>query len=538
MDITGDNIRVDPVNGNTNSRRLLYLFAPRTYSNQQLRPYVYGFSEDNIDFLLGRGDTLSDAYKRKDVQNSEATAMMIRPDARGTTIDMTGFSACWTFVLILDLPNNYVGSIQYANGSKRMVYKGHCGDEPLAPGSQFMSTPILNPECRLFIHSREMIRVNDKTIGPFGMHAGMDIIGSTDVIDGCLDMCAENRELYLMTPADVLDKVAIPSIGDTATAAPALCAIANDRKAVAASLKDPGLHLRQILQGIDASASECETAEFAPHGADTFHGALSAATDCGLFKDSVTSQLSMMSSGESRINQAIDITNVLTLGEIDRIYPDIQVIPIMNGSSPMMMDIMDQSQVSKRNVYSSMAASAISSIAASCGLGSIGFMYQSYVPNSDALDKSGFQVVEKYTTLTYPPPNPEDYNRTIVAAVQLFRQKLQTDLVPFIKYVCGEFSLQAYYSFDQDTMVNLQFLDENNPGDAWFEAPMRLSSLTSTSVGNVDNFVSNGQSLNLFVAQVQGKTQKGALGLAAFDRPGIDMGNGGLNNTQLSGIFS
>ena len=67
----------------------------------------------------------------------------------------------------------------------------------------------------------------------------------------------------------------------------------------------------------------------------------------------------MMSSGESRVNQAIDITNVLTLGEIDRVYPDIQVIPIMNGSSPLMMDIMDQSQVSKRNVYSSMAASAI-----------------------------------------------------------------------------------------------------------------------------------------------------------------------------------
>jgi hypothetical protein len=121
----------------------------------------------------------------------------------------------------------------------------------------------------------------------------------------------------------------------------------------------------------------------------------------------------------------------------------------------------------------------------------------------------------------------------------MFRAKLQSDLVPFIKYICGEFSLQAYYSFDQDTMVNLQFLDENNPGDAWFEAPMRMSSLTSTSVGNVDNFIHNGQALNAFVAQVQGKTQKGALGLSAFDRPGIDFGNGvGVGSTPLSGIFS
>lgn len=535
MDITGSNIRVDPVN--SSHSRILYLFAPRRYSNQFLRPYVYGFSEATTDFLMGKGDTLHDAFKRKDVQNSELTAQMIRPDPMGTEIDMTGFSSCWTFVLILDIPNNYDSGILAAQGSKRLVFKGHCGDEPLSPNSAFMSTPVLNPECRMFVHSREILRINAKTINAFGMHPSMDVVGNTDVIDGSLGVSARNRELYLMTPSDVLDNVSIPSIGEAA-ATPALCAIANDRKPITASLKDPGLHLKQILQGIDATREECITAEFAPHGADSFHGALSSATDVGLFKDSVASQLSMMN-GVGMTEQAIEIRSVCTLGDIDRAFPDIQVLPIMNGENPMMMDIMDQGLPSKRTSYSSMAASAISSIAASCGLGSIGFMYQSYVPNSDNLDKSGFQVVEKYTTLTYPPPDPAAYNQTIVAAVQMFRAKLQSDLVPFIKYICGEFSLQAYYSFDQDTMVNLQFLDENNPGDAWFEAPMRMSSLTSTSVGNVDNFIHNGQALNAFVAQVQGKTQKGALGLSAFDRPGIDFGNGvGVGSTPLSGIFS
>ena len=535
MDITGSQLRVDPVNSNFS--RILYLFSPRAYSNQVLRPYVYGFSEATTDFLMGHGDTLTDAFKRKDVQNSERTAEMIRPDPIGTEIDMTGFSACWTFVLIIDLPNNYDSGILAAQGSKRLVFKGHCGDEPLAPNSAFMSTPVLNPDCRMFVHSREILRINAKTINAFGMHSSMDVIGNTDVIDGSLGVSARNRELYVMTPSDVLDNVSIPSIGQAA-AAPGLCAIANDRKTVTASLKDPGLHLRQILQGIDATREECITAEFAPHGADSFHGVLSGATDVGLFKDSVTSQLTQMNAA-GKADQAIEIRSVVTLGDIDRAFPDIKVLPIMNGGNPMMMDIMDQTLPSPRTSYSSMAASAISSIAASCGLGSIGFMYQSYVPNSDTLDKSGFQVVEKYTTLTYPPTDPAAYNQTIVAAVQLFRTKLQTDLVPFIKYICGEFSLQAYYSFDQDTMVNLQFLDDNNPGDAWFEAPMRMSSLTTTSVGNADNFIHNGQSLNLFVAQVQGKTQKGALGLTAFDRPGIDFGNGGgVAGTPLSGIFS
>lgn len=529
MDFTGAPTRVDPVSNS--HTRILYLFSPRMYSNQVLRPYIYGFSEETSDFLLGRGDTLTAAFNRKDVQNSEITAQMIRPDPIGTEIDMTGFSACWTFVLILDIPNNYNSGILAAEGSKRLVFKGHCGDEPIDPSSAFLSTPVINKECRLFVHSRNIVRVNPKMVNAFGMRSTMDVVGSTDVIDGAINMCSNNRELFLMTPSSVLDNVHVGGIGEVA-AAPALCSITNDRKPIAANLKDPGLHLRQILQGIDATNEECETAEFAPHGADTFSGALSSATDIAMFKDNVVSQLTMMN-GANLTEQGIELKSVVTIGDIDRTFPDMQVLPITNGENPMMLDIMDQTMPSKRTSYSSMAASAISTIAASCGLGSIGFMYQSYVPGSDNLDKSGFQVVEKYTSLTYPPVDPEAYNRTIVAAVQLFRTKLQNNLTPFIKYICGDFSLQAYYSFDQDTMVNLQFLDDVNPGDAWFEAPMRMSSLTSTSVGNQDNFCHNGQSMNLFVAQVQGRTQKGALGLAAFDRP-IE----GAYNNPISGIFS
>ena len=146
--------------------------------------------------------------------------------------------------------------------------------------------------------------------------------------------------------------------------------------------------------------------------------------------------------------------------------------------------------------------------------------------------------VVEYTTLSCPPSNPEMYNSTLVAAVQLFIMKIKSDLMPFIKYICVDFCIKAYYAMDRETMVDLQFLDDSasTNGDGWFQTPSRLSSLSTTSVGTKENFESNGHSLNSFVMQIQGKTQKGALGLEAFNRPGIDFGAPADN--ALNGLFS
>lgn len=535
MDFQGvnDPLRIDT--SNQGGWAKLYLYAPQLYGTQVLRPFVYGFTEDVAGVLLSKGDTLSDSIRRKDVMNTENIANIIKPDPVGTAIDMSTFSAMWSFVLILHIPNNMNSGILAADGSKLLIFRGHCGDEPIDPNSAWMSSPIVNPNCRLLVHSREILRDNPKSISAFGMRNTIDVCGNTDVIDGCLNVCSNNRELYTLTPSEVLENYSFRGV-DVASA-PGLCSITNDRKPIAADLKDPGLHLRQILQGIDASNEEAISSEFAPHGIDSFSGVLSPATDVMQFKESVVSQLSMMS-GPSNVEQGIEIRNVVTIGDIERAYPNLVVIPSqVEGTS--MMDIIPQDMVNKRTAYSSMAASAISSIAAGCGLGSIAFMFQSYDPaRGGDLDKTSHQVVPEYTTLSCPPSNPEMYNSTLVAAVQLFIMKIKSDLMPFIKYICGDFCIKAYYAMDRETMVDLQFLDDSasTNGDGWFQTPSRLSSLSTTSVGTKENFESNGHSLNSFVMQIQGKTQKGALGLEAFNRPGIDFGAPADN--ALNGLFS
>lgn len=526
-------LRIDPTQ--TGPWCKLYLYSPRIYGTQVLKPIVYGFTENSANFLLGKGDTLDDAIRRKDVINSPQVAEIMKPDGMGTPIDMTGFNSLWTFVLLIHIPNNYNGGILSAEGSKLLVFKGHCGDEPLDPNSAWMSTPIINRNCPLFVHSREILRDNPTQINAFGMRDTVDVCGVTDVIDGSLNMCSNSKELFLMTPSDVLENFSVR--GNNVTSAAGLCSITNDRKAVQTDLKNPGLHLKQILQGIDATNAETESAEYAPHGIDSFSGALSPATDATQYKQSVVNQLSMMN-GAANMEQGIEIRNVVTIGDVERQYPNMVVIP-QQICPTAQMDILPQDYVSKRTNYSSFAASAISAIAAGCGLSSISFQYQSYDPmRRSELNKSSFQVVSENVMLTCPPSNQALYADTLKATVQLFRIKFENDLVPFIKYVCGEFFLQAIYSTNGETVVNLQFLDDTHStnGDGWFETPARLSSLSSTSVGNQDNFNNNGHSLNAFVMHIQGQTQAGALGLAAFDRPGIDFGNAPVE-MPLAGAF-
>lgn len=527
----GDPLRIDT--SNQGGWAKLYLYAPQTYGTQVLRPFVYGFTEDVAGFLMDKGDSLGAAIKRKDVMNTENVANIIRPDPVGTSIDMTGFSSMWSFVLILHIPNNANSGILAAEGSKLLVFRGHCGDEPIDPSSAWMSTPIVNRNCGLIVHSREIVRDNPKFISAFGMRGSMDVVGTTDVIDGSLNMCANDHDLFLLTPSDVLGNYSYRGID--AASAPGLSSISNARTPISSNLKDPGLHLRQILQGIDASNEEISMAEFAPHGIDSFSGAMSAATDVAQYKENVVNQLTAMIGPDTE--QGIELKNIVTIGDVERAYPNMTVIP-SQINDPSMMDIIPQDAPSKRTAYSSMAASAISSIAAGCGLGSIAFMFQSYDPaRSGELDKTSHQVVPEYTTLTCPPSDPSMYNNTLRAAVELFMMKIKNDLAPFIKYVCGDFAIQAYYAFDRETMVDLQFLDDTptTNGGGWFQTPSRLSSLSTTSVGNKMNFENNGKSLNSFVMQIQGKTQKGALGLTAFDRP-LDFGAPVHNET--AGLFS
>ena len=110
--------------------------------------------------------------------------------------------------------------------------------------------------------------------------------------------------------------------------------------------------------------------------------------------------------------------------------------------------------------------------------------------------------------------------RTLMGAVEMFKVLFEKNVAPFIIPVVGNFEVMARYSVNGECQVNLKLLDFNmntNLSDtAFMETPMRLSGLTTTSVGSIDTFNNNGQSLNSLMLLTQGKTQANAMGLPAF----------------------
>ena len=507
------------LSGNNRGFAKLLLYSPRFYGNQVLRPFIYGFTEDATNKLLGCGDTLTKSFDREDVANSEAIANVIKPASEGTELDMSGYQQCWTFTLVINRPNNFNGGAFAARGSQTTIISGHCAQDPVSaisiPGSE-----NFNMDCPLIVHSREMINDGSETINAYGMHTPTDIICADDVLDPSMDQMAKDRNLYKMTPQDVLMNYGMTAGEVVQTEAN--CAMCNaDRVPIQMALKSPGTHLRQILQGLDTQNETVKLAELSPRGAGSL-GAINDVYDVDQYKTGVGNQLGQMSVGCMTQTNGIDVTGVFTIGDVARVYPDVTIITQRLPMYNQIGDIIPQATVDPQVQYSSMVSSATAAIAADCGLSSISFQYVSHDPaHRNDLDKSSFQVVPENTYLSSPPGDQETYNQVLVAAVSMFRMRFKKEVAPFILGVVGDFAVQVIYSINSETMVKLHLLENNltNFLDGWTEAPNRLSSLSTTSVGNVNDFQNNGHALNEFVLQVNGKTSVNAMGLPAFDMP-------------------
>ena len=136
---------------------ILFLYSPRIYGTQVLRPYVYSFSNEAVDKLLGAAPTMTEAFRRPDIASTEEVASCIKPDACGIGLNMDVASMMWTFLLFVRQPNNYNGVALKANGFNTAIMTGQCLDEPVGPMGS------INPDCRLMVHSRQVM--NARKIG-------------------------------------------------------------------------------------------------------------------------------------------------------------------------------------------------------------------------------------------------------------------------------------------------------------------------------------------------------------------------------------
>ena len=493
---------------------ILFLYTPRQYGTQVLRPYVYAFSERAVDKLLGGGDTMSDAFRRADIASSEEVASCIRPDPNGISLNMDVASMMWTFLLFIRTPNNYQGSVMQAHGFNTSIMTGQCLEEPIGPGG------AINENCRLMVHSRQIMN-SGMILNSMGARQKTRIMVSDDIIDPSMSMAADNRDLYLVTPFTVMEHY---DDGDVRASTEGACALpALDRSPVPVALKTPGVHMTKILNGLDIQNKESATQEFSPDGLSGLD-TLAPADDIDQYKVGFTNKMSQMTIGCPTQTNGVDATGLFTIGELDRVYNGGLQVKVQHVSEQARYDVIPQDISNPKVAYSSFIASSIIGLAMDTGLSSISFMYTSYDPiKQNELVKSTFQVAPDDTYLAAPPNDPTMARQTLVSAVQTFQTLFEKNVAMFIVPVVGDFTVAVRYSNTGECQVNLQLEDfgmnTNLSADAWLEAPMRMSSLTSTSVGTRDTFMGNGHVLSGLLMYTIGKTQANALGIPAFRDP-------------------
>ena len=512
-----DNINPFLIDGGMDGNRpvaILFLYTPRIYGTQVLRPYVYSFSETAVDKLLGGGDTMSEAFRRADIAGSEEVASCIKPDPNGISLNMDVASMMWTFLLFIRVPNNYNGAVMQAHGFNTSIMTGQCLEEPVGPMGS------INPDCRLMVHSRQVM--NSGTIlGAAGARQKTRIMVSDDIIDPSMSMASNNRELFLMTPFTVMEHYDDGDVRASTEGEVALPAL--DRSPVPVALKTPGVHMTKILNGLDIQNKEAASQEFSPDGLSGLD-TLSPADDIDQYKTGFTNKMSQLSMGCATQLNGVDATSLFTIGELDRIYNGGLKVKVQHVSETARYDVIPQDISNPKVAYSSFIASSIIGLAMDTGLSSISFMYTSHDPiKADLLVKSTFQVAPDDTYLAAPPKDPEMARKTLVSAVQTFQTLFEKNVAMFIVPVVGDFTVMVRYSNTGECQVNLQLEDfgmnTNLSADAWLESPMRMSAVTTTSVGNRETFMGNGHTLSSLLLYTQGKTQMGALGIPAFRTP-------------------
>lgn len=504
-----------PVGGcfESKGRAMLFLYSPRMYGTQVLRPYTYQIDGNAVDKLVYGGDSMLKALSRKDIATSPEIAGAVMPEANGTKLDMNAVGQLWTFVLQIDLTSPWLGgsAVSRAIARRRVVYTGLCLDEPLNPLTLWNGQPTLNENCPLrFTHATET--VIDPGVGATGAQSRLMVRSDVDIVDSALDQQANNEDLYIATP----DKVLKNTKPESGISTEGLCALANQRKGVGivTTLKSPLAHLRQLCMGIDQQVHMFEAATgntVASHMSDP-----QDIYDVDNFKSGVTGEWGQLSTSANSSVGNIEAGDIILMGFLVRNYPDIVVIPNkINTWSPIAEQngVVDQTKMDPKSIYSSMVAASIATLANNFGFSRIDFSYDSIVGQFDSDRQGSFEVRD--AELLTPPSDPEAAKQFLAHALEMFRHQLLIDLVPALKAAkCGDFQMHVMYMINAETYVDLNFYDwQSSSNDGIYETTNRIANVNNTSIATGKQFIHNGTVLNSLVTSIYGRNMGDQFGI-------------------------
>lgn len=503
--------------GFSNGNACIIFYSPRIYGTQVLRPYSYNITGNTIDKLACGGPTMKDAISKKDIATHPDVAGAIQPTANGTPLDMAAANQSWTFTLMVDIASPWLAgsALSGAQARRRIIMSGICLDEPVSPITRYSGYPTYNDDCHLRITHASEIAL-DPGVSPAGVNTKAIIRSDMDIIDRSMQKDAP-EDLYIGTP----DKVLTCNDNKSGISTEGLAAVTNLHQGagIISNLKSPVSHLRQLCMGLDQQVGLYEAS--GPLGVANPITDERNVFDVDQFKSGVASEWSQMSSGTNYTTGGIKTGQVVSLRTLKSMYPALtNPQNIYKMELRPMSDVMtaggvrDQMIVDPKTVYSSMVASAISTLAINFGFDLIDFSYDS---NGDQFsgNQGSFQVRD--CRLIMQPSDPAAAKYMCANALEMFRRQLSIDLVPTIfASNNGQFQMHVNYVRNGDTVVDLNFYDWPSLSGGVFEAPNRISNTGTTSVVTGQQFIHNGNMLDVLVHNVYGKNVRNQFGVTAF----------------------
>ena len=497
----------------TKPKQILFLYSPRMYGTQVLRPYAYQFGADGVDMLMNSSGSMSKTLENPRMATDPRIAGMIAPVANGTKLDMAVINELWTFTLMVDIMSTSFGGA--AKLRRRFVYQGVCLDEPISMLTMWSGSPTPNLNCPMrFTHVTEVMV--DPRVSSMGAVPRTIVRTDADILDSSLNTQA-GEELYAATPDKMLERTDAGS-GIHSEGIAALSA--SDRGVgVLSTIKSPLAHLRTLCMGLDQQIHLSEAGV-----GNTVVGSMSRTTDpysVDDFKTGVVGEWGQACTSPSMLNGDISPDSIMLLGRITNVFPDIAIVPFKfsNPQSPAQLGgaVMDQESVDPKTVFSSMVNAAVNATALQFGFAQLHFIVDTAIAQGTGPTDAEVWFDPDLTKLLLPP---DDYNaaqQTMAGAVEGFRMQLKMDLIPTINAAkLGPFRLEVMFSLNGDTYVDLNFYDFASIGEGIMETGNRITNCNSPNASNAQHFIDNGCALDVLVHNVFGKSINNSFGRSAF----------------------
>lgn len=477
---------------------VIYIFTPKTISDTCRRPYMYhfdnGYREAVVDLVdkarMGIGYNQGDNFMRTERSRFGA----ITPAADGQLVELSRYSDCHTFIMIVD---KQMGGDRIVTGfNSKLIYSGVIHGEPMV---QSATLGRLVPNERAILTITHHTKLVDEMMGARNNHRDVYVEHDVDLIPVVeTSQLSRYNNLTDMRPGSVM--AAAPSFltpeerasrnPDEEYAAPISLAeeIHGDSDVVSVatstSINNPVNHLEHITSALVDSALTGTNAE------DLWADKLQTLHNGCMFASNFGTNLNSTSITPMKVQGDLDPVKNYSMAELDRMYPDLKAIYV---EQPRQLgfevaDVMDPS--TPRNIVGSILADCLPTTLVNSKLADACFAYSSWKSSPENSRRGYIGSLDIQDASPIVAMDEVEYNN----AVDSFRQTLLRDIFPMIlAQDIGDIEVFVACSVAGTSQIDVNLLDfnESYQDKGYINRNNSLGGFNSPMVGTFNDGIAN-----------------------------------------------